>query len=37
MENPDDFEVDDEGPEISEEEYQKSTSCPICNVLQIYL
>lgn len=24
MENPEEFEIDDEGPEISEEEYQKS-------------
>lgn len=24
MENPDDFEIDDEGPDVSEEEYQKS-------------
>lgn len=29
MENPEDFEVDDEGPEISEEEYQKSKSSDI--------
>lgn len=24
MENPDEFEVDDEGPDVTEEEYQKS-------------
>lgn len=24
MENPDDYEVDDEGPEVTEEEYQRS-------------
>lgn len=24
MENPEEFEIDDEGPEVSEEEYQKS-------------
>lgn len=24
MENPDDFEIDDEGPDITEEEYQQS-------------
>lgn len=24
MENPEEFEIDDEGPEITEEEYQKS-------------
>jgi hypothetical protein len=24
MENPDEFEIDDEGPEITEEEYQRS-------------
>lgn len=24
MENPDDYEIDDEGPEVTEEEYQKS-------------
>ena len=24
MENPEEFEIDDEGPEVTEEEYQKS-------------
>lgn len=35
MENPDEFEIDDEGPEVSEEEYQKSNDCILSPTIYI--